>query len=260
MEKILIVEDNKSLAKLIAKKISSITKTEVDTAFSFQEAKLFLEKNNYFITLLDVNLPDAPNGEVIDYAIKKEQHIIVLSGNIDEEFRKSMLQKSIIDYVNKGGIEDIEYIGQIIQRLKKNKDHTILVVEDSLVTRQQVQFFLENMYFNVIAVAHGEEALGILNVKDNISLVLTDYKMPVMNGLELTREIRKKYPKNILSIIGLSGSEYESTIAMFLKSGANDYVKKPYSKEELSCRVNNAIEALENVKIISDYEINFSDL
>ncbi|MCD6173044.1 MAG: response regulator, partial [Sulfurimonas sp.] len=157
MKRILVVEDNKTLAKLIAKKISETLKFEVDVAYSMKEAKLFLKMYKYFITLLDINLPDAPNGEIVDYVISKKQHAIILSGNIDKEFRKSMLKKNIIDYVNKGGIDDINYIIQTIQRLQKNQEHKVLVVDDSMVFRKQIKGMLDNLFFKVITVAHGEE-------------------------------------------------------------------------------------------------------
>lgn len=253
MQRILVVEDNKALAKLIVKKISFELDFEVDVAYSFSEAKLFLSRYNYFLTLLDINLPDAPNGEIIDYAIEKKNHVIVLSGNIDKEFRKVVLQKNIIDYVNKSGVNDINYIIYTIKRLQKNQNHKILVVDDSVVFRKQMQGMLENMFFKVITVAHGEEAMGILQTMPDISLVLTDYHMPVMNGLELTNEIRKIYSKNDLSVIVISNDNDDETTALFLKSGANDYIKKPFSKEEFSCRINNSIEALENIHTITNH-------
>jgi len=251
--RILIVEDNKTLAKLIAKKLKSALEIDVDVAYSMQEAKLFLMRYKYFITLLDINLPDAPNGEIVDFVLKKGNRVIVLSGNIDKEFRKQMLKKNIIDYVNKGGVNDIHYIIQTIQRLQKNQKHQVLVVDDSMVFRKQLQSMLENMFFQVITVAHGEEALGMLQVKPNISLVLTDYNMPVMDGLELTLAIRETYSKDELCILALSGNDDEEISAMFLKHGANDYIKKPFSKEEFSVRVNNSIEALENIQMIMNY-------
>jgi diguanylate cyclase (GGDEF)-like protein len=253
MDRILIVEDNKSLAKLIAKKLSSALDMEVDVAYSMQEAKLFLVRYKYFLALLDLNLPDAPDGEVVDYVIKKGNRAIVLSGNIDKTFRAKMLKKNIIDYINKGGVDDINYIIQTIQRLKKNQNHTVMVVDDSMVFRKQMQGMLENMFFKVITVAHGEEALGMLQAKPEISLVITDYNMPLMDGLELTVEIRKTYTKDELCILAISGNEDEEVSAMFLKHGANDYIKKPFSKEEFSCRVNNSIEALENIQTILNY-------
>ncbi|MDD5401462.1 MAG: diguanylate cyclase [Sulfurimonas sp.] len=253
MQRILIVEDNKTLAKLIAKKISSELDFEVDVAYSLSEVKLFLSRYSYFLTLLDINLPDAPNGEVVDYVLEKKNHAIVLSGNIDKDFRAKILKKNILDYVNKSGINDVNYIIQMIKRVQKNQNHKILVVDDSIVFRKQMQSMLENMFFKVITVAHGEEALGILSTTPDISLVLTDYHMPVLNGLELTHEIRKTYTKNDLTIIVVSSDDSEETTALFLKNGANDYIKKPFSKEEFSCRINNSIEALENIHAITNH-------
>ena len=258
--RILVVEDNKTLANLIAKKIKDSLNYEVDVAYSLQETKLFLHKYVYFTTLLDINLPDAPNGEVVDYVLSKNQKAIVLSGNIDKNFREEMLKKNIIDYVNKSGVEDIKYIIQSLQRLEKNKNHKILLVDDSLIVRKQMQNLLENMYFQVISVAHGEEALGMLKTYDDISLVLTDYNMPVMNGLELTQEIRAMYDKKRLPVIALSGDDDAATLAMFLKIGANDYIKKPFSKEEFSCRINNTIESLEYIQMLTTYDVSFDDL
>ena len=252
-EKILIVEDNKTLAKLISKKIETALDVKVDVAYSLSEAKLFIKTYKYFITLLDINLPDAPNGEIVDYALKKENHVIVLSANIDKDFRQKILQKNIIDYVNKGGMNDINYIINTIIRLQKNRNHTVLVVDDSMVFRKQMQKLLENMFFNVITVAHGEEALGILSVRNEIDLVLTDYHMPVMDGLELTYEIRKNHTKNELAILAVSSNKDNEVNAIFLKTGANDFITKPFSKEEFSCRINNTIEALENIQIVTNH-------
>lgn len=253
MKRILIVEDNKALAKIISKKIQIELNFEVDIAYKLSEAKLFLKRYKYFITLLDLNLPDAPNGEVVDYTLKTENKVIVLSGNIDKKFRKSMLQKNIIDYVNKSGIDDINYIVHTINRLEKNQKHKILIVDDSMIVRKQMKDMLENLFFEVYTVAHGEEALGMLNTHSDISLVLTDYYMPVMDGLELTKEIRKTQSKNDLSIIVFSSNEDVEINAMFLKNGANDYIKKPFSKEEFSCRINNTIESIENLQIIINH-------
>ena len=254
MDKILLVEDNKSLSKLISLKISASTDLEVDIAYSLNEAMLFSRKNNYIMALLDINLPDAPNGEIVDAILKQKIPSIVLSGNMNKEFRQSILKKSIIDYVGKGGIADLDYIVTTIKRLLKNRQHRVLVVDDSLVFRNQMQSMLKNMFFNVSAVAHGEEALGMLQEFPDTKIVLTDYEMPVMDGLELTKEIRKTHSKDELSIMAISGNDDGEVSAMFLKSGATDFIKKPFSKEEFSCRVNNTIEALENIEEITNHE------
>ena len=253
MEKILIVEDNKDLANLMAKKISTELNFEVDIAYKLSEAKLFLKMYKYFLTLVDLNFSDLQNDEMVDYILEKNNPVIVMSANINKDFRNKMLKKNIIDYVNKSDANDINYIISTIKRVQKNKNHKVLIVDDSMVFRKQIQTMLGNMFFKVITVAHGEEALGILSTTPDISLVLTDYHMPVVNGLELTKEIRKTYSKNDLSIIVVSSDSTDETTALFLKNGANDYIKKPFSKEEFSCRINNSIEALENIHAITNH-------
>jgi len=256
LNRILVIEDNKTLANLIAKKISVELDVEVDVAYNMSEAKLFLKGYKYFLTLSDINLPDAPNGEIVDYVIKTGNHVIILTSNIDKNFRKKMFEKNIIDYIYKSGVEDINYIISNIKRLIKNSKHKVMVVDDSVVFRKQMKDMLENLFFKVVTVAHGEEAINLLeSTNDDISLVLTDYNMPVMNGLELTSEIRKNYKKSDLSVIALSGKSDDEEIALFLKSGANDFIKKPFSKEEFSCRINNSIEALENIQEITNQAI-----
>ena len=253
MEKILIVEDNKSLAQLIAKKITSDTEFEVDIAYSMQESKLFTRANKYFLVILDVNLPDAPNGEVIDFMLANDQASIVLTSDTNTDLRKEILNKNIIDYVRKGGIEDIQYVISTINRLSKNRQHKVMVVDDSMIFRKQMTKMLHNLFFHVYVCAHGEEAINTLDENPDIKIVLTDYNMPVMDGLELTQEIRRTYSKNDLSIFMLSSKSNEEESALFLKRGANDFIKKPFSKEEFSCRLNNAIEALENVQTLTNH-------
>lgn len=254
--RILIIEEDKILSKTIADKIYAQIQLEVDVAYSISEAKLFLNRYRYFITIIDIKMNGTATDEIVEYALKKENRVIVISDTMESDFRKNMLKKNIVDYIVKQQLQELDFTDYIITTLKRvlnNQKHTILVVDDSIVFRKQMQEMLENLCFNVITVAHGEEALGILQVKPNISLVLTDYNMPVMNGLELTLNIRQQYSKNELSILALSGDTGEETSALFLKHGANDYIKKPFSKEEFSCRINNAIEALENIQMITHY-------
>lgn len=256
-EKILIVEDNKALSKLIAKKMETHLHFDVDVAHSLAEAKAFIKKeDNYFIALLDLNLPDAPDGEVVDFMIGKKVPSIVLTGSIDTETRDKILKKDVIDYVYKGNMDDVNYIFTLIERLHKNRDIKVLVVDDSMVTRAQIKGFLKQQMFKVMVAAHGEEALVFLEDNPDIKLVLTDFNMPVIDGIELTKEIRKLQTKNELSIIAMTSSTAEHISAKFLKIGANDFIHKPFTKEEIACRINNSLDSLEYIAKIKDMAHN----
>lgn len=252
MQSILLIDDNKTLSNMMAQLIESELDVKVDVAHSLNEAKMFSSARKYILAILDLNLPDAPNGEIVDLIAPKIPSI-VLSANIDKEFRKKILSKDIIDYLSKGSMESINYLISTIKRLMSNKKHKVMVVDDSMVFRNAMSRLLKNMFFDVIATAHGEEALAMLKENPDIKIVLTDYNMPVMDGLELTREIRKSHSKNELSIFVVSANEDDEVSAKFLKNGASDYINKPFSKEQFITRVNNAIESLENIDKLANF-------
>ncbi len=245
-ERILLVEDNKALSKLIRKKMEQSLDYEIVQAYSFSEAEQILEENDdFFVALLDLNLPDAPNGEIVDFVLSYGIPSIVLTGSIDSEIREEITSKNIIDYVYKGNMDDVNYIFSLIKRLSKNRDIKVMVVDDSQVARNKIKKILQKQMFKVIVAAHGEEALNYLEDNPDIQLVLTDYNMPVVNGIELTKEIRKQYDKNRIIIISVTSSNEQLISAKFLKIGANDFINKPFSDEELICRVNNSLEIKE---------------
>jgi len=253
IEKILIVEDNKALSKLIAKKISQNTNFEVDVAHSLKEAQVLIGKGSrYFLALLDLNLPDAPDGEVVDYILSKLIPSIVLTANVDIKTRENILKKDVIDYVYKGNMDDVNYIFTLIQRLSKNREYKVMVVDDSITMRNEIKRMLSAQMYKVFSAAHGEEALVYLKDNPDIKLILTDYNMPVIDGFEFTKQVREEYSKVELSIIGITANTDEMISSKFLKIGANDFINKPFTKEELICRVNNSIESLEYIETISD--------
>ncbi|MCI4400002.1 MAG: diguanylate cyclase [Campylobacteraceae bacterium] len=253
MSKLLIVEDNKSLAKMLSIHISKTSGYAVVVAHSMSEAIAAVQKESFLAALLDLNLPDAPNGEVVDEIIARGIPAIVLTGNLDENTKKLILQKPIVDYVYKEKFKDIDYIISKIERLEKNKNQKVLVVDDSSVVRNEIKNYLSRELYQIFAVGNGEEALNFYKDNPDISLIITDMNMPIMDGLELVEELRKITTKETLSIIGISGDS--ETAVKFLKMGANDFIRKPFTKEEFVCRINNAVEALENIQQIKQVSI-----
>ena len=256
MERILVVDDNKALAKLIVMQMEkTIDDMAIDVAYSFAEAQMLINEHDkdYFMTILDLNLPDAPNGEIVDYALSKGLCAIVLTGSIDDQTRQNFINKDIVDYVYKGNMDDINYIFQMINRLSKNRQYKVLVVEDSLPFRNMIKKILTSLQFKVLAAAHGEEAMSYFADNPDIKLIITDYRMPVKDGLEVLKEVRKEKDKNNLGVIVMTSPSEKTDASIFLKNGASDFIAKPFSKEELICRINNTIEAMENINKIANF-------
>ena len=253
-ERILIVDDSKSLAKLIAKRLEKHLEVEAVVAHSMAEAQNAIETDgNFFLALLDLNLPDAPNGEIVDFVLSNHILSIVLTGNMDDNVKKTFMHKEIVDYLMKDNVNNIAYIIQTIERLNKNRNCKVMVVDDSMPIRNEIRRILMYQQFEVFSAANGQEALNHLEKNPDIKLVLTDYNMPVMDGFELMQKIRLKYDKTQLAVIVLTANSEDGIGAKFLKSGANDYIRKPFSKEELVCRINGTVEALENINLMARF-------
>jgi len=248
MKKFLIVDDSSIVIKIIKHVIKSNSDLHYDVAQSFEAAKQCIEKQgakNYLVAVVDLNLPDAPNGEVVDYTIKLGIPTIVLTGNFDEAKREQMLEKNIVDYIVKESRYSYEYVIRIVNRLAKNEHIKILVADDSKVSRNYISRLLKTHLYQVFTADDGDTALEILEQEKDIKLMITDYNMPRMNGFELVRNIRKEVSKNDLVVIGLSAEGDPRLTTKFIKNGANDFLSKPFSHEEFHCRILHNIESLE---------------
>jgi len=248
MKKFLLVEDSQIVIKIIKHINDSSTRFQYDIATSFAEAKSLIKANGadtYLAAVVDLNLPDAPNGEVVDYTLTQSMPTIVLTGNYDEEKREKMLEKKIVDYIVKESRFSYEYVMKLIHRLHKNQNIKILVADDSKVSRNYISSLLKTHLYQVITADDGDTALEIINKDPDIKLLITDYNMPRMNGFDLVKNIRREVSKNDLVIIGLSGEGDGKLTAKFIKNGANDFLRKTFSHEEFHCRLMHNIEGIE---------------
>ncbi|MBR4120788.1 MAG: response regulator, partial [Spirochaetales bacterium] len=133
---------------------------------------------------------------------------------------------------------------------------TVLVVEDELVNSQLLGFILSEEY-NVLYAEDGEKALEVLREnKGHISMVLTDIKMPVMDGFSLISVMRADADLGRIPIMVLtSESDYEEKS---LQLGAIDFLTKPYDMPSIiKARVRRIIELSEGRMIISATEKDF---
>lgn len=253
MKKILIIEDNKMLCKLLAKKIQTTLGYEVDLAFDFAEAKA-LATNDYFLSFVDLCLPDAPNGEVVDYVIEKKIPAIVLTASGDKATKEKFMDKDILDYIFKESETCIdEIIGSIIKLNQYAKTKVILAMS-KLSERNEIKKMLVQRQFNILAAAHGEEAMNYLNDNNDIKLIIADVNMPVISGFELLTQVRERFSDDELGVI-LLGESGDSLEADSFKNGVNEYLVKPLKKESFNCRLDRCLSHMDDKKFLNTYNI-----
>ncbi|WP_321371910.1 response regulator [uncultured Desulfuromusa sp.] len=111
----------------------------------------------------------------------------------------------------------------------------IIVADDDKTIAKLANFLLEKIGFEVYSAENGEECL-LLVEKYRPALVLLDYMMPVMNGLEALKKIRQQYPDTYVLMFTGKGSEEVAVEVM--KAGAADYLRKPFANNSLRERIN----------------------
>jgi diguanylate cyclase (GGDEF)-like protein len=249
--KLLILEDSKALAKILSIKISKEIDFEIFIANTLAEAKILIQEHHITIATLDLYLSDAKEDEIVDFFLAKSIPSIVMTNSNDDELQERISKKDIIDYILKDRAESIDYMITHIKRVIKNQSHTALIVDDSALYRQQIKNILSTQLLKTVTASNGQEALQILRENRDITLLVTDYNMPIVNGLDLTITIRKERKKDRFPIVGISTDNL--TAITFLKHGVNDFVTKPFFKEELSTRVNNTLDAMDNIAKLNSF-------
>ena len=253
MKKILIVEDSEMVMKVLRHLMAQYPQYHALFATSMAQAQVIVsqEANSIFAALVDLNLPDAPRGEVVDYVLAQKIPTIVLTGSYDEKKREQLFNKGIVDYVTKEGRYAYNKAVGMIERLEKNQHIKVLVVDDSDMSRKHVSNLFRRHLFQVVEAKDGVDAIKVFLENPDIKLLMTDYNMPRMDGFELVRNLRYKYDKTDLIMIGVSGESSEALSAKFIKHGANDFLRKPFLPEEFYCRVIHNIESLELIEQIT---------
>lgn len=117
------------------------------------------------------------------------------------------------------------------QRQAYSETKTILVVEDEDINFMFIEEVLEDRNINLIHACNGHEAIKICKARKDIALILMDMKMPLMDGFEATKHIKKFRPS--IPIIAQTALAMAGDKALSLEAGCDDYISKPINVEEI---------------------------
>jgi two-component system chemotaxis response regulator CheY len=114
-----------------------------------------------------------------------------------------------------------------------------LVVDDSRAVRMILVRTLKELGYEVREAANGREAMEVMETERNsVRLVLADWNMPEMNGLDLVKALRKRPEFASLVVVMVTTEAEMSQMVAALEAGANEYVMKPFTKDILVEKLN----------------------
>ncbi len=228
---------------------------ECDLCSSCSVALENMIEQKYDCLIIDLELKDCDVKELIRSIRKNEKIsflpiIIYTSADINEEeeneLRKDVQEIIIIGEESKKRL--LDEINHFLLDIKlhydkgetKNydkddsfKDKTILLVDDDMRNVFTLMSVLESKEIDILIANNGLKAIEKLEENENIDLVVMDIMMPVMNGYEAIREIRKIKKFENLPIIALTAKAMKGDREKCIESGANDYLQKPLDVDKL---------------------------
>jgi len=134
---------------------------------------------------------------------------------------------------------------------------TVLLVEDDMAQREMLSYNLEAAGYNVITTDNGEDAL-ILVEENDPDLIILDWMMPRLSGLEACRRLKSNQKTKNIPVLMLSARSEEVDRVRGLDIGADDYVVKPYAVAELMARVKAHLRRTRAAT--SGHQITFQDI
>ncbi len=242
--KILIVEDSEFVNKTVYKALNKNSFYSLDQAFDFAQASQKLQEQSYDFIILDLNLPDAYGEELVaDIQQLSKAKIIILTAEADKQIRESLYKSGILDYIvkDKKFSISIASIDETIKSIAHNKNNNILIIDDSMFLCKQLQKVLNiSNYTSDIATT---ATIGLEKLNDTkVDLIILDMELPDIHGLEVLEHIGQDSELCHIPVIVISGHSDPELVRKSLKSGASNFIKKPFNIEEFILKVNIAID------------------
>lgn len=134
-----------------------------------------------------------------------------------------------------------------------SKSLKILYVEDDVILRQEVRLFLSDIFEEVDEACNGQEGLDKL-ASHHYDLVISDIRMPVMDGIEMIEQIKKRYPKQPI-LVTSAHNEIEYLIKL-INLGVENFITKPLQSEQILRVLHAIVERIQRDKELEEYKKN----
>lgn len=168
--------------------------------------------------------------------IHNDADIVDNSANASASEGKNVVDESVLQYIDDGDRSR----GKVQQLVSENTNRpTVLVIDDNTDIRQYERTLLQDEYV-VLEAADGKEGLAVA-LKEVPDLVICDVMMPIMDGLELTEQLKTNTATSHIPVIMLTAKNLEEHRAEGYEHGADSYITKPFHSKVLLARIENLL-------------------
>jgi PAS domain S-box-containing protein/diguanylate cyclase (GGDEF)-like protein len=258
-QRLLIIDDSKYIADRLADRVVQGGVFQPVVAYNFKEAsELLASDTGFFAAIVDLMLPDCDDGDAVRLTISKNIPTIVLTGSMDESLREMIVGLPIVDFLFKSTQEDIYSAVSLAEELFSFSGRKALIVDTSQTRKKYLTKLFRELLFEVIFVETAQEAFDQLLAVEGIDIVTVNNERSDMTGPELVKfirhdpKIRHSMKNKGVVVFGISVDSSEYLRSRFIKSGANDLLTLPITKEEFNAKIINNLNMVRTVHELKD--------
>ncbi|PTM95416.1 GGDEF domain-containing response regulator [Mycoplana dimorpha] len=236
---VLLVEDSRMFSTIVRFRLETELGVRVTHCAAMQPLRDVLNDSGdeYALAIVDLNLPGASPCEALDAVLSQSIPALVFTGSSGEATRDLMLAKGATDYVVKDNPSAVQQVVTGVDRMLAGGHARVLVPDCGSPDTQAVAALLQRQRFQVQTVADGAAALAVLDAERDVDIVVIDLDGRRDDGLVLLCEIRRRYADMGVRVVGICGQDDDMLASRFLRSGGDDFVRKPIRAEEFTCRL-----------------------
>ncbi|MCG8406481.1 MAG: response regulator [Phycisphaerales bacterium] len=213
--------------------------TEVDNG---KEAIRIARELNPAIVTLSMVLPGCDGIEACKAITSQNRSakttVVMNTSSNSREDRMRAFEAGAVRFLSKGFKkgEMGRYANEIIRTRRRLAGSRFLVVDDNAFIRVSIARLLESEGATVHLAKDGLDGLSLLD-RHEVDVILTDYDMPIMDGISFVKSLRKQRDHEATPVLFISGSGIRDLTVRALDAGANDFIHKPFEATELLARM-----------------------
>jgi PAS domain S-box-containing protein len=241
-KQVLIAVENQTLRRILGRQVHAWGIVPMMASKIFDATELLQRDNGFDAVIIDVS-----NGDVLSKIAEKRDRwkqlsfiaLTVLGQKVPPDLFQAVLTKPLKPAKLFSALKDVleeRETSEPVEVFETEKSHgpmRILLAEDNISNQKVTLEMLKKLGYRADAVVNGQEVLEALE-RQPYDIIFMDVKMPVMNGMQATMEIRKSWPENGPKIIAVTAYALHGDKEKCLAAGMDGYIAKPVQKEDLA--------------------------
>ena len=239
MAKILLIEESALLSSIIIKLLKEHKEFTYTIVTSYHESEGLLKEEKFDYAITDLIFSDAQDGQVIALLNRHKVAPIIFTQAIDTEFIETFEESNIIDYILKERYENVKLVVKRLVQLEQNREKKVLLVGHSITYRYYIANLLKMHNITPLEASSPSEALSVVEKNPSLDLIILDECNSDDQTLSFIRTLRRRYQEDGYPLVSLTKSDDTLLRSLQFKEGVNDFLIKPFSRDEFYLRIYN---------------------